>query len=104
MSSFLGFMHVSKICQNSMFIGSIIALTLSLTLLGFLIVLIIVQRVRANKAAANAAAALGTESNIYSRETSTPAGHVITSNFVAPGATPPANFPSRPNVVGKPIL
>ena len=82
-----------------MFIGSIIALSLSLSLLGFLIVLIIVQRVRAHKAAAELASSTTTPP----RHSGT-AGHVIASNFVAAGATPPTNAPSRPNIVGKPVL
>ena len=83
-----------------MFIGSIIALSLSLSLLGFLIVLIIVQRVRAHKAAAELASSTTT---IPAGHSGT-AGHVIASNFVAAGATPPANTPSRPKIVGKPLL
>ena len=75
-----------------MFIGSIIALTLSLSLLAFLIVLIIVQRVRANKAAQEVTQAQGE------------VGHVIPSNFIAPGATPPPNTPNRPRIIGKPVL
>jgi hypothetical protein len=77
-----------------MFIGSIIALTLSLSMLGFLMLLIVYQRVKANKAAAAAAAAAAAP----------PAGHVIPSNFIAAGATPPVNTPNRLNVVGKPML
>ena len=78
-----------------MFIGSIIALTLSLSLLAFLIVLIIIQRVRANKAAQEAEAAHAQTGGI---------GHVIPSNFIAPGATPPPNTPNRPRIIGKPVL
>lgn len=73
-----------------MFIGSIIALTLSLSMLGFLVLLIVYQRVKANKAAAAAAAA-------HSPAT-------IPSNFIASGAAPPVNTPNRLNVVGKPML
>jgi|LauGreDrversion4_2_1035121.scaffolds.fasta_scaffold60798_2 hypothetical protein len=74
-----------------MFIGSIIALTLSLSMLGFLVLLIVYQRVKANKAAAAAAAAAHSPAT-------------IPSNFIASGAAPPVNTPNRLNVVGKPML
>ncbi len=78
-----------------MFIGSIIALTLSLSLLVFFIVLIVIQRVRAQRK-------MQAEQE---RTPTAPTAHsVIPSNFIAPGAMPPPSRRGGPNIVGKPVL
>ena len=77
-----------------MFIGSIIALTLSLSLLVFLVVFIVIQRVRTQRK-------MQAEQE---RLPPTPTHTVIPSNFIAPGAMPPPSRRGGPNIVGKPVL